>query len=107
MSNQKNNNNMETKRNFINNDDNYESINVLLSKDKQSIAFENCVQTFMMSGMTREEAEKYVSTTPIELELYYEVGYGLFGLDSGFVESVSEFSSPYSGEKYVSEENFD
>lgn len=94
---------METKKYLINNDDNYESINVLLSKDKQPIAFENCVQTFMLSGMTREEAEEYVSTTPIELELYYEVDYGLLGLESGFVESVNEFESPYSYNKYVSE----
>lgn len=89
----------------INNDENYEAINVLLSKEKQPIAFENCVRSFMMSGLSREEAEMYVSTTPIELELYYEVGYGLFGIESGFVESVDSFKSPYSAEEYLPQED--
>jgi hypothetical protein len=31
---------------------------------------------------TQAEAEKWLSETPIELELYYEYGYGLFGVEA-------------------------
>ena len=46
----------------------------------------------------REEAEKVVSSYPIEIELYYEKGLGLFAVESGAVESHYEIYSPYTGE---------
>lgn len=54
----------------------------------------------MQGGMTREEAEKYASETPIELELYYQVGFGLFGLSSEYVDNMASFVSPYNGDEY-------
>ena len=69
----------------LNGDDTYEPILVTLTKDKFPIAFENKVQELLEEGCfeTREEAEKVVSSYPIEIELYYEKGLGLFAVESG------------------------
>ena len=50
---------------------------------------------------TREEAEKWLSQTPIELEIYYEKGAGLFGVEAEALESASNtICSPYSKESF-------
>lgn len=83
----------------LNNSDNYEHLcNVVLTKDKFPIAYENKVKELMDEcGMSREEAENAVKDMKIELEVYYEVGYGLFAIESDTVESGTIYS-PYSGE---------
>lgn len=82
----------------LNDSDNYEPIEIWLSKDKTPIAFENKVQELLEleAFATREEAEDYVARYPIELELYYEKFYGLFAVESGAVEN-GEVQSPYTG----------
>lgn len=60
--------------------ENYEPVNVFLTPDKTPIAYQNKVQCLMSSGMTEAEARK-LALEPIELELYYEVGRGLFAVD--------------------------
>ena len=90
----------ENNKHIINDENKYESINILLSREKYPIAFEKYVKDIMKGGMTREEAEKYASETPIELELYYQVGFGLFGISSDYVENVESFVSPYNGDEY-------
>ena len=84
----------------LNGDDTYEPILVTLTKDKFPIAFENKVQELLEEGCfeTREEAEKVVSSYPIEIELYYEKGLGLFAVESGAVESHYGIYSPYTRE---------
>lgn len=81
----------------INSDDDYESIMITLTPKTYPKAFKAKVDELMEEGMfdNREEAEAWVIDSPIELELYYDKGKGLFGVESGFVESVSEFTSPY------------
>ena len=90
----------ENNKHIITDENRYESINILLSREKYPIAFEKYVKDIMQGGMTREEAEKYASETPIELELYYQVGFGLFGISSDYVENVESFVSPYNGDEY-------
>ena len=90
----------ENNKHIINDENKYESVNIILTKEKYPIAFEKYVKDIMQGGMTREEAEKYASETPIELELYYQVGFGLFGISSDYVESVESFVSPYNGDEY-------
>jgi hypothetical protein len=78
-----------------------------LSKEKQPIAFENKVQELMIDcGMTRAQAEKQVSETKFELELYYHTGYGLFAVESEAVDAT-EIYSPYTGEEMEEEERKD
>ena len=86
-----------------NDENNYESINVLLTKEKFPICFKNKVDELMgqKAFNTREEAEKWLSTTPIELELYYEKDAGLFGIEAEAMESCSEtLCSPYTKESF-------
>lgn len=47
--------------------------------------------------MTREQAEECIEKMEVELELYYEKGFGLFAVDSEAVTSGTIYF-PYSGE---------
>lgn len=77
----------------------YDSILVTLNKEKTPIAFEQKVQELLEQGVfpTREKAEEYVNSTPIELELYYQKHSGLFSVETEAVESGTIYS-PYSAE---------
>ncbi len=50
------------------------------------------------AGMSEGEAENYLSTTPIQLELFYSADQGLFGVESEAVESCDIYN-PYSGDE--------
>ena len=92
----------------MNNADNYESINITLSRENTPIAYQNKLDELIdcMAFDTQAEAEKWLSETPIELELYYENGYGLFGVEAEAVESM-ETKSPYSGAPILDENEID
>ena len=79
----------------LHNSDQYESINVLIDEHRQPIAFKNKVDELVESGMIQEEAETFVRTTPIELEIYYSKFEGLFGVEAEAVESGTIYN-PYS-----------
>ena len=81
----------------LNNSDQYESISIILDSVKNPIAFEQRVQSLVESGVPREEAENEVSTTPIEVEMYYDKDAGLFLVEAEAVESGTIYN-PYSGE---------
>lgn len=77
---------------------------VKLTKEKYPIAFENKVQELLEStDLTREEAEQQIPSMDIELEVYYEKGYGLFAVESEVVE-CGVIQSPYSGRVYTEQE---
>ena len=92
----------------MNNADNYESINIKLSKENTPIAYQNKLDELMDCKVfdTQAEAEKWLRETPIELELYYEYGYGLFGVEAEAIEST-EIQSPYSGAPILDEDGID
>ncbi len=54
--------------------------------------------------MSRQEAEEYVRTTPICLEVYYDIGRGLFAVESETADNIEIFN-PYTGETVTKEEN--
>ncbi len=58
----------------------------------------------MSGGMSRQEAEEYVRTTPICLEVYYDIGRGLFAVESETADNIEIFN-PYTGETVTKEEN--
>ena len=75
-----------------------ESIKVTLTPETFPIAFKNKVDELMEQGAfeSREEAQKWVRETPIELELYYDKHSGLFAVESDALEgSASSICSPY------------
>lgn len=92
----------------MNNAENYESINVTLSKETTPIAYKNKLNELMdcKAFDTKEEAEKWISETPIELELYYENGYGLFAIEAEAVENTT-VKSPYSDAPILDEDEID
>lgn len=89
--------NMEEKL-ILNSIEDAEIISVRLSPDETPIAYENRVRCLMLSGLSREEAEK-VALEPMDLELYYEIGAGLMAVDPAAVESGTIWS-PYTRELY-------
>ena len=92
----------------MNNVDNYESIIIKLTKENTPIAYQNKLDELMdyKEFDTQAEAEKWLSETPIELELYYEYGYGLFGVEAEAIENM-EIQSPYSGAPILDESEID
>ena len=83
----------------LNNSNEYEHLcNVTLTKEKFPKAFAAKVDELIEEGVctTKEEAEAVIADMVIELEIYYEKGYGLFAVDSEAVNSGTIFS-PYSG----------
>lgn len=56
----------------------------------------------MLSGLSQEEAERVVSTTPMELELFYEIGLGGFAIDAEAVGNTPLYS-PYTGQEIPDE----
>lgn len=84
-----------------------ETIKVTLTPEKYPIAFERKVKELMGQGAfnTKEEAEKWVKSTPIVLELYYEIDAGLFAVESEALESSPEsICSPYSKEPFIEQD---
>lgn len=82
-----------------NNAEQYESIMIDLDPVRHPIAWENKIQSLMISGLTREHAEiEMIQNPTIELEMYYDVNCGLFMVESDAVESIPIFN-PYTGEE--------
>ena len=81
-----------------NNAENYESIRVYLDENRTPLAFNEKLKELMEEGAfdNENDARIYILTNPIELELYYHKGYGLFGVESDAVE-CSDIYEPYEG----------
>lgn len=81
----------------LHNSDNIEVIEVYLTKEQFPNAYEAKFNELIENGLSKEDAEKFLLETPFQLELYYEKGEGLFGVEADNVESGS-ICSPYTGE---------
>lgn len=87
----------------INPPESCETIEVLLNEDKYPIAFRNKVEELMEQGAFEDEekARRWLSSTPIVLEVYYEKHAGLFAVESDALETCPEsLCSPYSRESF-------
>ena len=80
-----------------------ETVDITLMPEKYPVAFERKVRCVISGGMPRQEAEEYVRTTPICLEVYYDIGRGLFAVESEAVDNTEIFN-PYTGEEIPKEE---
>lgn len=83
----------------INDAEEYEPITISLDPGRTPKAYYNRVFELTQAGHTRKEAER-LAMEPIECEIYYEVGRGVFALESGAVESGIIYS-PYTMEEYI------
>ena len=76
-----------------------EIISVILTEENYPVAYAEKLKELKSSGVTEEEARKYIRQTPIILEIYYEKGRGLFAVESEALEcSAPSIMSPYTGE---------
>ena len=80
------------------NSDEVESMEVFLSKSKTPIAYNKKVNELVRCGMTKEEAENFVDTTPFEMEFYYQDDLGLFMVEAEAVEGCT-IINPYTGKE--------
>ena len=94
----------------LNGDEDYETVadgirvtkgvpEFFLSEKYHPHAYRNMMEDLIESGLSVAEAKRRIDETPIELEVYYEKGRGLFAVDSAVIESGRDISSPYSGIK--------
>lgn len=83
----------------LNTVEDYEPVMIQLDPNKTPKAYYNKVYDLLIAGHSREEAAK-LALEPIECELYYEVGAGLFAVESVAVESGIIYS-PYTMEEYL------
>jgi hypothetical protein len=84
--------------------DEFESINVVITKDRYPIVYRRKIEELVEDGAynTIEDAEKDNPRIEIELELYYDKGWGLYGVESEAVSSSAEsICSPYTGESMI------
>jgi hypothetical protein len=83
-----------------------EIIKVRLDREHTPVAFAAKIKELMgvQAFETEDEAVRWLESEPIDLELYYEPGYGLFAAEADAVES-GVVSSPYSGKRldYISD----
>ena len=77
-------------------DDAGEVIEVVTTPRVNPGMFRRRVRSLMLSGLSREEAEKYVASTPQKLELFYDVNLGAFAIDAEAVGNTPLYN-PYSG----------
>ena len=84
-----------------------ESVSINLSKYPK--AFANKLDELMETGAfdNRDEAKKWLTETPIVLELYYEKDQGLFAVESEALENcgVGDIVSPYSKKPIVTNDD--
>lgn len=81
----------------LNSIENAETIEVKLTKERFPIAYQNKFDELVnMSGMTEEEAKKYLDDYTIVMELVYHKNYGLFMVESEAVDCTTIYS-PYNG----------
>jgi len=81
-----------------------ETIDVILSPDRFPIAYEKKLEELTEEGAfdSEEEAKKWLSETPITLELIYEKGCGLFAVESYALDAAEEsICSPYSKKPFI------
>ena len=84
-----------------NSGDCYESIDIKIRKDNYPILYQRKLEEMVEEGnySTIEDAEKDNPIITIELELYYDKGWGLYGVEVDAIESGAEsICSPYTAE---------
>lgn len=81
-----------------------EVINVQLCPNRTPTVYQHTLKDLIeIAGMTEQEAKDYL-LQPIELELFYANGLGLFAVESAAVESTQIYN-PYTGEEIPIEED--
>lgn len=79
-----------------------EVIDVVTTPDTYPELFRRRVKCLMNSGLPQSEAEKFVASTPLQLELFYDIGRGGFAIDAEAVGNTPLYN-PYTGKEIPDE----
>lgn len=79
-----------------------EVIEVITTPTVNPEIFRRRVKCLMLSGLSQAEAEKFVASTPLQLELFYDVALGAFAIDAEAVGN-SPLYNPYTGKEIPDE----
>lgn len=79
-------------------DDDGDTIDIQLTPSVTPDTFPRKVRCLMLSGLSQEEAEKDVAKTPIQMELFYDVGRGLFAIEADAI-GCTPLYNPYTGKE--------
>ena len=80
-----------------------ETLDIYLSTTAYPVAFERKVRCLMNSGLSKEEAEGIILTTPIQVEIFYDIDRGLFAIESEPIGYIPVFN-PFTGEEIKKED---
>lgn len=83
-------------------DDYDEVIEVITTPAINPITFQRRVRCLMISGLSKEQAEHIASTEPMKLELFYDIGRGIFAIDAEAVGNTPLYN-PYTAEEIPDE----
>ena len=84
------------------NDEVGEVIEVGTTPDINPEMFRRRVKSLMLAGLSQQEAEKFVASTPQKLELFYDVSLGAFAIDAEAVGNTPLYN-PYTGKEIPDE----
>lgn len=79
-----------------------EVVDVITTPTVNPEMFRRRVKCLMLSGLSQEEAEKTIASTPLQMELFYDIGLGGFAIDAEAVGNAILYN-PYSGEEIPDE----
>lgn len=85
-------------------DESAEVIDIFLSPRTHPITFQRRVKCLMLSGLSQAEAEHIVCSEPTQLELFYDIGLGIFAIDAEAVSNTPLFN-PYTGKQIPESSN--
>lgn len=83
-------------------DDVGEVVEVITTPTNNPEIFRRRVKCLMLSGLSQEKAEKLVASTPLQLELFYDIGLGAFAIDAEAVGNTPLYN-PYTGKEIPDE----
>ena len=79
-----------------------EVVDVVTTPETNPEMFRCRVKCLMYSGLSQAEAEKVIASTPLKLELFYDVGRGSFAIDAEAVGNTPLYN-PYTGKEIPDE----
>lgn len=79
-----------------------EVIDVVTTPDTYPELFRRRVKCLMNSGLPQSEAEKFAASTPLQLELFYNIALGGFAIDAEAVGNTPLYN-PYTGKEIPDE----
>lgn len=87
-------------------DDEGEVFEVITTPTVNPEMFRRRVKCLTLSGLSQEEAEKFVASTPLQLELFYDVGLGAFAIDAEAVGNTPLYN-PFTAKEIQDETNLE